>query len=355
MDHQISPIEEVTSEDIRLAWQEGKNVPLWARLRLVADHFGVSPAEVVASGCGKGVARLCGDWRDLLLSLQRNRLLDLAVGQGNSVMRVTTMLDTLSVLNEKIWLEENACGMTVDARRIQSGFAALEHDHSGQRDVFYFFDLQGEPVLIIYASAGNQRLYHSLLPGFIHPVQKSSQKIVLSIKKAFVSEELPLDFDHLKLQWAILRDWKDIPGLIHHYGISYDMVLHRLGQPLARRVPPGSLRLLLEVGDDHMLPFWFCLRGAGSTLSWEGDVTVKSTSTCRINVDGNGLQMDLDEGEIDHAWLVELPGSKLPPLVEFFGARGRHLLSLSIHPRSERQNQRTWREILEALASSEWF
>jgi putative hemin transport protein len=355
MDQQIKPIEAVTSEDICLARQEGKAERSWARLRRIADHFSVSPAEVVARGCGNGVTRLCGDWRDLLLSLPRDRLLDLAVGQGGSVIHIRTTLETLSALNRKVWLEEKQSSMEVDVRCIQSGFAALEHGQSGYRDAFYFFDIEGKPVLILYASASSQRLFRSLPPGFSHPVQRSSQMVLSTKKVPSATTELPLDLDQLKLKWAILRGWKDIPGLIRHYGISYDMVLRMLGPPLARPVPQGSLRLLLEVGDDHMLPLWFSLKGAGSAMNWEGDITVGSTAIHRVSVTGSGLQLDVDEEEIDNAWLIELPGSNLPPLVEFFGNRGHHLLSLSIPPCSTWQNQRSWREIVEALVSSEWL
>lgn len=355
MDQQIKPIDTVTSEDIHLAWLESGEAHPWKHILRVAELFRLSPAEVVASGCGSNVTRLCGDWRDLFLSMVRGRSLEMTVGWGDCVMHSVMSLETLSVLDNKIWLDEGDSGLEIEARRIQTGFAVWGTGGNDARDAFWFFDIEGAPVLMIYAVGGDQQLYRSLRTRFIHPIQTPSQTVLRTVSRVSTAAVLPLDADPMKLNWATLRYWKEISGLIHRYGISYDTALKTLGPPLAREVAPDSLRLLLEVGEDQMLPLWVSLLGAGAAITWAGDVIVASGENHSINGSGRQMQLSMDAQELDRAWLVELPGADLPPMVEFFDGRGRHILSLSVPPQSTSRDNRVWRDTLEALVSSEWL
>lgn len=68
---------------------------------------------------------------------------------------------------------------------------------------------------------------------------------------------LSADPFQLRVAWTVLRGWNEVPALLEKYSITYLMGLEMIGAPLANSIPCGSLRVLLEVGLDHQMPFAF--------------------------------------------------------------------------------------------------
>jgi hypothetical protein len=69
MDQQILQVVPINHADIRQAWLETKPTRVRTPSSIVADCYGITELEVIASGYGYFAQRLCGDWRELLIGI----------------------------------------------------------------------------------------------------------------------------------------------------------------------------------------------------------------------------------------------------------------------------------------------
>ena len=352
MDQQIISVEPVTNSDILQAWMAAKTEGFETPSSIVADYYGITEPEVIATGCGIFATRLCGDWCDLLTDMTKLGGLSVQVRNGQMSHESVMSFEKLTSLDERICLKDGSNKLYLEIKRVQLGFMVQEPEPEEKRHALYFFDLDGEPVLLVRIPEEKYDLSQVLLSRFIHTNQSADQPVFPAGKEISAANEPFVDTGRLRMDWTRLNSSEGIHAVLNEHGLNYRESLKGLGAPLARRTPQGSFRVLMEVGMDHMMPFRVSGIGAsGAILNWHGEINQVRARDGYVHAAGKGMSLNINEEEVDQSWLVELPGADTPPRVEFFNAQGRHLLSLSAQRTADRRNERPWREIVDALVS----
>jgi putative heme degradation protein len=352
MDQQILKVDTATYADIRQAWMETKSDGLRTSGSIVADYYGITEPEVIASGCGHFAKRLCGDWRELLIGLRALGPLRLQVRNEMISHEMLGLLDPMSALDKRLYFLAGDNSLSLETNRLQVGFLVQEPE-SGHYNAIYFFDLDGSPVLIIRIPEELRGQSQPLFARFIHPSQAKDQPVV-HVGHRGGEPGWPLkEVEQLRQGWSNLMNGEGIQQFLEKNGISYLQLLKMLGDPLARPLPKGSLRILLEVRMDHILPFRIVSHSTGAVMNWYGEVTDIVVHDSVLQVKGIGMNLWYDEDTVDQGWLVTLPGADTPSRAEFFDAHGEHLVTLTVPHKAKKHFDLGWQDIVEILVTLE--
>jgi putative heme degradation protein len=350
MDQQIMQVETVTHTDIRRAWMETKPVKVRTPSSIVADCYAITESEVIASGCGYFVKRLCGDWRELLIGLRALGPLKLQVRSDLTSHEMTGLLDPMSALDKRLYFLAGENSLSLEMNRLQIGFLVQELESEFYNAV-YFFNLNGNPLLNIRIPQEMGKLSQPLFARFIHPNQTQAQSIVPISHLKGRTDWPQKEIEQLRADWSNLIIGEGIYRFLELNGISYLQLLEMLGAPLARPLPKGSLRVLLEVGMDHILPLRIATHSDGVVMNWHGEVTDVVVHDSILQIKGIDMNLCCDEDNIDQGWLVSSAAADTPSRAEFFNAQGDHLVTVTLPQAAKKHYDQSWREIVEILVT----
>jgi putative heme degradation protein len=331
---------------------EAKPDQLKAPSRLLADIYSMKEPQVIASGCGHFAKRLCGDWRELLIALRALGPLHLLLRNELLSHQIAGLLDPMSALDRHLYFTADENSLSLDITSLQFGYLVREPEHN-HYNAIYFFDLGGSPVLIIKFPEETRCTPHPLLTRFIHPNQTQNQPFI-QVNANHSEPKWPArEVEQLRQEWSNLMSGERIQAFLDKNEIGYQQLLCQLGSHQARPLPKGSLRILLEVGMDHLLPFRIITYSSGSVMNWCGEATDIKVQNETLHAKGIGMNLYCDEEAEVQGWLVTIPGSDTPSRAEFFDPRGAHLITLTLPHRVKMHFDQSWREIIELLASLE--
>jgi putative heme degradation protein len=352
MEQQILPVETVTYVDIRQAWLETKPDRIRTSSSIVADGYGITESEVIASGCGHISQRLRGDWRELLICLRALGPLTLNLRNDLISHEMVGLLDPVSTLGHRLYFKAGDSFLSLETDQLRQAYLVqdAESDHYSS---LYFFDLGGNPVLSIQLPEEMRDLSHSLFSRFIDFNQSPVQPVSYPGSTNPEGDCSTKTAEQLRQEWVKLTSGQGIRRLLEEYGTSYLKLLERLAPTQARPLPKGSLRILLEVGMDHLLPFRIATHGTGSVMNWIGELTDVSEISSNLQVKGIGTNLWCDEKSVDQGWLVELPGADTPSRAEFFDSQGAHLATVTVPHSGDGRHDQEWRDIVEILVTLE--
>lgn len=353
MDLHVFPVAPVTHKDIKQAWLEAQSELIKTASYLVAESYEMTEAEVVASGCGRFVTRLWGDWRELLNSLNALGPLKVQIRNGQILHEVVMdFANPLPVLGKRLLFRDEKISLKLEINRLQLAFLIDETFLGSQQLSICFFDLDGSPVMRVVISTESQSLCMSLLKRFFHPNQSPEQPVI-HLGKLLPEPSWPSNnIEQLRDDWRSLCTSEGIWLLLDQYGVNYQRLLDMLDAPLVRPIPNGSFWVLLELGMDNLVPFKLTSRSTGAVLEWVGIITQVAPQDNVLCIKGEGSKLSINIEEIDEGRLVELPGAKVPSLVVFFNARGEHLLSITTPQKTkEHTHIDSWRHIVDVLVT----
>jgi putative heme degradation protein len=352
MDQQILEVETVTDADIRQAWMEAKPNQVKALSKRLADIYSMKEPQVIASGCGDFAKRLCGDWRELLIALRALGPLRLQLRNELLSHQITGLLDPMSTLDRHLYFSARENSLSLDTTSLQLGYLVKEPNHN-HYNAIYFFDLDGSPVLTIDISEEARGTSHLFFSRFFHPNQTQDQPVIQIKTKRTEAEWPAREIEQLRQEWSNLISTEEIQPFLDKNDISYQQLLNQLGSHLARPLPKGSLRILLEVGMDHLIPFRIISYSSGSVMNWCGEVTDIKTDNETLYAKGLDMTLSFEEEAVVQGWLVTIPGADTPSRAEFFDHRGTHLITLTLPHRVKKRFDHSWREIVEILVTLE--
>ena len=352
MDQQFLEVETVTHADIRQAWMETKPNQVKSPSSLLADAYGITEPEVIASGCGLFAKRLCGDWREFLIALRTLGPLRMQLRNELLSHEITGLLDPMSTLDRNLYFRSGESSLSLDTNRLQLAYLVREPE-SNHYNAIYFFDLDGSPVLIIGVPEGAHGKLHPLFSRFIHPNQAQAQEqpLVTISPTSTVPEWPQKDIEQLRQDWSNLMSGEEIQSFLDQNNIGYQQLLNKLGSPVARPFPKGSLRILLEVGMDHILPIRIISYCSDSVMNWCGEVTDVRVHNEILHATGIATKFCCEEDRVEQGWLVTMPGADTPARAEFFDNNGSHVVTLTLPHKVKKQFDQSWHEIVEILAS----
>jgi putative hemin transport protein len=347
----------VDATDLKTRWEAFQDDHPNVRIRTAASRLGVSEAELVATGCGEHVTRLDGGWSALLseleslgpvMALTRN---DAAVHEKTGVYRNVTFTDAHNMglvldddIDLRLFLDHWEMGFAVET--------PWEGGRDGVRRSLQFFDADGTAVHKVFLTRKSDLdVYDALVAKYRHDDQSIDQPVEPVSAEPEETPEAEIDVDGFLEEWADLKDTHDFFPLLRDYDVSRRQAL-RFGEGrFTRRVPPESLRTLLQDAAEQEVPIMVFVGSPGCIQIHTGPVKKLKATPPWYNVLDPGFQLHLNEEAVEQAWVVRKPTRDGDVTsLELLDAEGGIIARFFGKRKPGEPEREDWREVVQGLA-----
>ncbi len=279
-----------------------------ARARDIATALGVSEAELVACRCGERVARIDGDWGDMLRALN-------ALGEVMALTRNDHCVHEKHGVYDKISIGPGH-GMVlnhdIDLRLFLShwhfGFAVSEEVKSGLRHSLQFFDLDGTAVHKVYVTdKSDQAAYNALVERFRAADQSPELTVTPLPPRRPDRPDGDIDIGNFHLHWRALQDTHDFFGMLSEFGVGRAQAMRLAEDEFAAPAPADTLRRMLTMAAEQAVPIMCFVGNPGCIQIHTGPVHSLKAMGPWFNVLDPGFNLHLREDAIAQTWLVRKP------------------------------------------------
>ena len=350
-------MQNLTGPELYQAWQQLKQTHPRLRARDVAETFGVTEAELVASRLGVDTVRLRPQWKTLLPALAGlGKIMALTRNQDCVHERKGVYRETSIMPNEKMGLVVSA---DIDLRLFLSGwssvFAIAEATAQGVQRSIQFFDHQGVAVHKVFLTEDSDVVAWERL---IHDFTAAEQTAELQLKpKPPAVVELPdtqIDQDRLQQKWSELKDTHHFYALLQKHQVTRTQALRLAGSQWAEELPVEAIAQVFERAAEQQVPIMVfvsnrhCVQihsGPVSNLRWVGDW---------FNVLDPEFNLHLKVNAIKQLWRVRKPSTDgLITSWEAFDSAGNLIVQLFGARKPGIPELASWRAIAEQTPALE--
>ncbi len=344
----------IDTATLKQRWDRLREEEPKLRIRDAAGRLGVSEMELVATGIGRDVTRLDGDWKMLVaqleplgdvMALTRN---DHAVHERTGTYRnVSAGAGSGLVLDEEIDLR-------IFYSHWRHGFAVAEPMRDSVRRSLQFFDAAGGAVHKIYMVEGSDiATYDALVERF--RAGEDAPELVVTPASEPAKEQLPesIDFDGFLDGWRNLQDTHDFFPLLRKYGVSRRQALHHADDDLAHPVALDAPRRILEMASAEELPIMIFVGSPGVIQIHTGRVDRIVETGPWINVLDPRFNLHLRQDGVAEAWVVKKPTRDgIVTSVELLDADGKVVALMFGKRKPGIPESEAWRRLVERLPMS---
>ena len=351
----------------------------WAALRVeqpklqtrdAARTLGVSEAELLASGLGRGVTRLNSDG-DAPREIMR-RALDL--GTVLATTRNEYSVIERTGVATKLKKQEESAGAGADAdteraarmRNIAGGylggdidlrfhflnwkhaFAVVQPGRDGAPSrSLQFFDASGASAHKIYLkNEGGIAVFERLVADFRAPVQGAGAKVVAAAPKPAEKPDAKIDVKEFQLAWTEMTDVHQFNQILGEFGLAREQALRLAPAGAAERIAPLALRTLLDGAAKQRVAIMVFVGNEAVTQIFSGTIDKTSASGDWYNVLDPAFNLHLRESGLKSGWVVKRGGVTS---VEFFDKNGELAVTFfGVRERAAPQPQ-AWVDLAQSL------
>jgi putative hemin transport protein len=322
------------------------------RIRDAARTLGVSEAELLATGCGKDVTRLSGDWREVLkqvpsfgrvMALTRN---ENCVHERKGVYGMPSFDGHIGlVLGDDIDLR-------IFVMNWAMGFAVRETMPKGERGSLHFFDAAGGALHKIYLQdEADSAAFDRVTAAFAAPDQSPLQAVDSLPEPTADLPDSAIDADRMRQRWANLKDTHEFFPLLRKYKVGRKQALRLGGAEFAVELKRSDARATLEAAAAQDLPIMVFVGNRGIIQIHTGKVKKLVAMGDWFNVLDPDFNLHLRESGIESVWLVRKPTSDGDVTsIEIFDAAGELLATLFGKRKPGQAEDPTWRKLAHSLA-----
>jgi putative hemin transport protein len=275
------------------------------RIRDAAKALDTSEAELLATGLGKTVQLLEGDFRELIKEIG-------SLGHVMALTRNDHVVHERKGVYKKISFNNHVglvLGEDIDLRLFlgdwKFGFAVSEND----RFSIQFFNSFGEAAHKIYLTEkSDKEAYNALVSKYLAADQDVNLFVNKKIEKVAEPEE-PAAFDKAAFQeeWLALKDTHDFFTLLRKYKLSRKQALRNAPEGYAHRIKPESMKLLFDAISEAGLPIMVFVSNPNCIQIHTGPISKIFVMGPWLNVMDPEFNLHLREDAIDEAWVVRKP------------------------------------------------
>ena len=323
-----------------------------ARARDIATALGVSEAELVASRCGDGVARLDGDWGDMLRALN-------ALGEVMALTRNEHCVHEKHGVYDKISIGPGH-GMVlnhdIDLRLFLShwhfGFAVSEEVKSGLRHSLQFFDLDGTAVHKVYVTDKSDKpAYDALVDRFRAADQSPEIAVTPLPPRRRDQPDADIDIGNFHQHWRALQDTHDFFGMLSDFGVGRAQAMRLAEDEFAAPAPADTLRRMLTMAAERAVPIMCFVGNAGCIQIHTGPVKSLKAMGPWFNVLDPSFNLHLREDRIAQIWIVRKPTRDgIVTSMELFDAEGFCFAQFFGERKPGKAEREDWRALIAELA-----
>lgn len=337
---------------LRERWDAYRERNPKSRIRDAAAALGVAEVQLLALGCGNGVTRLAGDWRDLLssfeelgpiMALTRN---EHAVHEKKGVYRSVSFEGMMGMALDK------DIDLRLFMRHWVKGFAVEEETIRGKRYNFQFFDRHGDALHKVYLEDGsNVDAFHRLVAEWRNTNQEQNESVEGPEADTAVRPDAEVDTAALRADWEGLTNTHEFVRLLRDHQVARTQALRLIGDDMAWRVDRVTAhRFVLERAVETKTPIMIFVGSLGCVQIHTGEVHRLLATEAWYNILDPAFNLHLREKGVAESWVVRKPTSEgIVTSLELYDDRGE-TIALFFGSRKETVVENTaWREIVEAL------
>lgn len=323
------------------------------RARDLAQRLNVSEAELVSLSVGENVTRLEGNWKELLIALQkmgyvmaltRNEScvherkgvydnIKFYGGGHNMGVAVNPDIDLRFFMNE--W--EYALAITMDRGKGQKLYG------------FQFFNKRGEAVHKVYSTPKSDiDAYHKLVAQFRATNQVPITDVdTTPLPQKTLTPDSEIDVPAFQEAWRTLKDTHDFFGMLRKYKVTRTQGFRLAPEGLAEKVGNQTVKAMLQQAAEQQVPIMCFVHSKGCVQIHTGAVkTLKEFGTW-YNIMDPAFNLHLDMSKVAETWIIKKPTEDgIVTSVELFDADGELIVYFFGARKPGKPELESWRNIV---------
>ncbi|GMW02785.1 MAG: hemin-degrading factor [Candidatus Hydrogenedentota bacterium] len=336
-------------EELKARWTAYRDSQKRANMYDAAEQFGVSEAELLATGTGDTVTRLRPEWGEILggleacghvMTLTRNRY---AVHEKHGVYAPYTHGAHASLVVSE------AIDLRIFTTKWLYGFAVNNPLGKAYKLSFQFFDAQGDSVHKVFVPDSAAEAFEALRNQFLHDDQSPALSGVQR-PAAFQVPQENADAAALREAWGAMKDTHDFFGMLKK--VKYDRLpaLKHVGAVFAERLSTTAYRDAMESASASGMPIMIFVGNTGCIQIHTGPVKRLVAMDEWYNVLDEDFNLHLRTGGVAETWLVRKPTTDgMVTSVELYDADGKEIGLIFGKRKPGIPELSEWRQLAESL------
>lgn len=336
-----------TLETLTTRWADLRQQQPNLRIRDAARQLGVSEAELLATGTGKTVVRLAGDFRELLKHVK-------TLGHVMALTRNDALVHERKGTYENVSFNGHVglvLGPDIDLRLFMSrwtfGFAV---DENGRQSL-QFFDAQGQAVHKIYLTEQSNRAdYDALVSQFRSDDQSDALLIEPAPDQTVDQPDEAIDVAGFQAGWLGMQDTHEFFGLLRKYGVGRQQGLRLAPDGHAQLLTMAQVKQAMTLASERAVPIMVFVSNPGCIQIHTGPVKKLVQMGPWYNVLDPFFNLHLNETLIGQVWLTKKPTADgIVTSLELFDKAGQNVCLLFGERKPGKPELESWRTIVAEL------
>lgn len=335
--------------DLGSQWAAWRTDHPYSGLRDDARDLGVSEAELLATGCGSTVTRLCGGWVELLRGLQELGPVAVQTESNGSLIEARGSAVVAG------W--SGRCGMVrVGVSRLRVQLDHIYHCYAvtdaGGSGMLHFCDADGQRVLTIgqLPETMGER-WAQLVRRFASAEQHPWVRTAPVSAAGHMIPDSTVDVKALRAAWDGLRGPLDFTIMLQRFSISRAQAVRLAGESRAQAVAKSTFSVALRCASNAMVPLALSVESAGVTQVYTGLTRRVEASGGLLALIEPGFRLYVSEPRIKSAWLVRRPSEQgVLSSLQYFDADDQPVLRVAGNTTPGEPGLKRWERLVASLS-----
>lgn len=316
--------------------------------RDLADHLGVSEAELTAARVGHDARRLQDQPRALLTALEQAGELKAITRNQHAVHEHVGVYRNQQLEGHAgLILNPGGIDLRLFLKQWHSAFALTEETPRGVRHSLQFFDPQGDAVHKIYATdATEMPVWQEIISRFAS--EETAAPTLTAAAPAVYADSV--DAAQLESEWRAMTDVHQFYLLLHRHKLSRQQAFNLVSDDLARRVDNQTLANLLNLAHSDGNDIMVFVGNRGCVQIFTGALERVEPMRGWLNIFNSNFTLHLRDSDIAESWVTRKPTADgIVTSLELYAADGTQIAQLYGQRREGEPEQTRWREQIALL------
>jgi putative hemin transport protein len=322
------------------------------RDRDLADHLGISEAELVAAHVGHGATRISAAPDDVMPLIK-------SLGEVMSLTRNQSCVHERVGTFEKYQSSKHASmvlGPDIDTRIFAKywtyGFAIENETETGLRRTLQFFDQSGDALQKVFMRETSN---HDAWAPLVATLALADQSDKITVEPRVPTERAKIDAtkrDELVEDWKRMTDTHQFNRITSKLGMNRLGAYRLAGSPFVRRIDPALVTDWMEsISKKRQKVILFVGNRGNIQIHWGTLDTIKTMGPW-LNVLDPNFNLHLRADHIAELYVVDKPTKRGAAIsIEAFDAEGGLIFQCFGQRDGEDDTLDTWHGLLDALPS----
>lgn len=295
----------IVVNDLKEKWEALKAENPHVRIRNAAAQFGVSEAELLATGIGEGVTVLNPDFPGILTEAEK-------------LGKVMALTRNDECVHERKGIYQNGdfssphaqlfVGEDIDLRIFLNHWKFAFAVAEGDKKSLQFFGKDGLALHKIYLTKNSdEAAFDAIVEKFKSEDQNQAFTFEATAPKQAEKPDAEIDVEGFRKAWAELKDTHDFFMMTRKFGVSRTQALRLAPEGFTKKIDNSKVVNILEEASEKGTPIMVFVGNRGIIQIHTGNVKKTLWHQQWFNVMDPDFNLHLDVTKIAEAWIVKKP------------------------------------------------